>query len=459
MSGGSASVARTCSHELPKRAAPSRTSAAAVLAEAVSSHVMKGQVMASLQELRAQGAAIVAVMQTMADKPADKWNAAVDGPEWDKLDAQLVEIQANIKRNERVIQAAADNLQRDLVVDAALRVGQDQKSEASTMFAKWVRDPNTLSAEDWTKIRATMSTTTGSQGGYTVQTEVQKTVLDALKAYGGMRAVATVFQTSQGNPMQYPTSDGTSETGEIIGQNTTATAADPSFGFVALNVYKFSSKIIAVPFELLQDSEVDVEAFVIKRATTRLGRITNTKFTVGAGDGSNEPNGIVTAATAGVTAGNGTSQVTAIVYDSLIDMQHSVDPAYRETGECKWMMHDSSVKVIRKIKDTQSRPIFVPGWDFAIPTGGKAGKIPDSLLGDPIQVNQDMAVMAASAKSIAYGKLSEYNIRDVMDVTMFRFTDSAYTKLGQVGFLAWLRSGGNLIDVGGAVKLFVNAAS
>ncbi|MDI3559578.1 phage major capsid protein [Bradyrhizobium sp. Arg816] len=416
--------------------------------------------MASLQELRAQGAAIVAVMQTMADKPADKWNAAVDGPEWDKLDAQLVDIQANIKRNERVIQAAADNLQRDLVVDAALRVGQDQKSEASTLFAKWVRGGDAvMSAEDWTKIRATMSTTTNSQGGFTVQTEVQKTVLDALKAFGGMRSVATVIQTGQGNPINYPTSDGTSETGEIIPQNTTATAADPSFGMVALNVYKFSSKIIAVPFELLQDSEVDVEAFVIKRASTRLGRITNTKFTVGLGDGSSEPNGIITAATTGVTAGNGTSQVTAIIYDSLIDMQHSVDPAYRETGECKWMMHDSSVKVIRKIKDSQLRPIFVPGWDFAVPTGGKAGKIPDSLLGDPIQVNQDMAVMAASAKSIAYGKLNEYTIRDVMDVTMFRFTDSAYTKLGQVGFLAWLRSGGNLIDVGGAVKLFVNAAS
>jgi HK97 family phage major capsid protein len=420
---------------------------------------MKGQKMASLQELRAQGATIVAAMQAMADKPADKWKKDVDGPEWDKLDQQLVDIQANIKRQERLIQAAADNLQRDLVVDAGLRVGHDKKSEASTLFARWVRNPDQLSAEDWSKIRATMSTTTNSQGGYTVQTEVQKTILDALKAFGGMRAVATVIQTGQGNPINYPTSDGTSETGEIIGQNTTATASDPSFGMVPLNVYKFSSKIIAVPFELLQDSEVDVEGFVIKRATTRLGRITNTKFTVGAGDGSSEPNGIITAAATGVTAANGTSQVTAVLYDSLIDVQHSVDPAYRETGECKWMMHDSSVKVIRKIKDGQSRPIFVPGWDFAIPTGGKAGKIPDTLLGDAIQVNQDMAVMAASAKSIAYGKLNEYTIRDVMDVTMFRFTDSAYTKLGQVGFLGWLRSGGNLIDVGGAVKLFVNGAS
>jgi HK97 family phage major capsid protein len=42
---------------------------------------------------------------------------------------------------------------------------------------------------------------------------------------------------------------------------------------------------------------------------------------------------------------------------------------------------------------------------------------------------------------------------------MFRFADSPYTSKGQVGFLAWMRSGGNFIDVGGAVKLFVNAAT
>jgi len=67
-------------------------------------------------------------------------------------------------------------------------------------------------------------------------------------------------------------------------------------------------------------------------------------------------------------------------------------------------------------------------------------------------------VMAANAKSIIFGDLSYYYIRDAMQMSMFRFTDSAYTKLGQVGFLAWLRTGGNLLDTG-ALKLFVNAAS
>jgi HK97 family phage major capsid protein len=230
-----------------------------------------------------------------------------------------------------------------------------------------------------------MSTSTNSQGGYTVQTEVAREVLDALKAFGGMRSVSDVIQTTGVGDMNYPTSDGTAETGEIIGQNTTATGADVSFGVKTLTVYKFSSKIVAVPFELLQDSNVDIEAFVRNRLVTRLGRITNTYFTTGTG-GSSQPNGVVTAATVGVTAANSTSQVTAITYGSLVDLVHSVDPAYRALGNTKFMMNDASVKVLRKIVDGQSRPIFVPGYEQNVPGGA-----PDTLLGVPIVVNQDVA--------------------------------------------------------------------
>jgi HK97 family phage major capsid protein len=188
---------------------------------------------------------------------------------------------------------------------------------------------------------------------------------------------------------------------------------------------------------------------------TRLGRITNTHFTTGSGSG--QPNGVVTAAGSGKVGTTG--QTSTVIYDDLIDLQHSVDPAYRELGNCGWMMNDSSVKVIRKIKDGQSRPLFIPGYEEAIPASGKAGGIPDSLLGDPIQINQDVATMAANAKSILYGDFSFYKIRDVLDMQMFRFTDSAYAKNGQVGFLAFLRSGGNLTDVGGAVRYYANSAT
>ena len=293
-----------------------------------------------------------------------------------------------------------------------------------------------------------MSTTTNSEGGFTVATEVATSVLEALKTYGGMRAVADVIQTAQGNPINFPTSDGTSEVGELIGENTTATSADVTFGVKTLTTYKYSSKIVTVPYELLQDSSVDVEALVRNRLTTRLGRITNTHFTTGTG--SSQPNGIVTASAVGKTGATG--QTTSVLYADLIDLQHSVDPAYRENA--KFMMNDATLRSLRKIVDGQSRPIFVPGYEV-----GNPGGVPDTLLGSPLVVNQDVAVMAASAKSILFGDFSNYKIRDVMDVSLFRFTDSAYTKLGQVGFLAWMRSGGQFVDVGGSVKHYANSAT
>ncbi len=289
----------------------------------------------------------------------------------------------------------------------------------------------------------------GSEGGYTVQKDVARIIVDALKATGGMRDVATVLTTDMGNPIDYPTSDGTSEEGELLGENADAADADASFGVVPLVTYKYSSKGVAVPIELLQDSAVDIEAFVRNRLVTRIARITNKHFTVG--DGSNKPKGIVTAAGAGKVGASG--QTATVTYDDLVDLQHWVNRAYRERGAA-FMMADSSVKVIRKLKDSEGRPIFVPGYESDVPGG-----VPDTLLGNRLVINDDVAAMAANAKSIVYGDFSPYIIRDVMAFTLFRMTDSAYAKKGQVGFLMLSRHAGNFTDVGGAVKYYQNSAS
>jgi HK97 family phage major capsid protein len=147
-----------------------------------------------------------------------------------------------------------------------------------------------------------------------------------------------------------------------------------------------------------------------------------------------------------------TGQTLTVIADDLIDLIHSVDPAYRENGVCSFMMNDASLKVIRKLKDTTGRPIFMPGYD------GLSGPMADSVLGHSVTINQDVAVMAANAKSILFGDFSNYYVRDVMGATLFRFDDSAYIKLGQIGFLMWMRSGGNLLDAN-AIKYYQNSAS
>ena len=407
--------------------------------------------MQSIQDLRERRASLATNLhKLLEDNPGQAWNKDHQAT-YDQSMAEIETIDAEVKRINAVLEAIKDAAETSQIRNVVERKAHDQKRpEHLNAFWKLMKNGEKLmTPEEWGVLRNTMSVGTAAQGGYTVPTEVATSVADALKAYGGMRAVAEVFRTAAGNDINFPTSDGTSETGELIGENTTATGADPSFGVVTIKTYKFSSKIVAVPFELLQDTSIDMEGFINKRLVTRLGRVTNTYFTTGTGTG--QPNGVVTAAASGKVGTTG--QTTTVIFDDLVDLVHSVDPAYRALGNCRFMLNDASLKVIRKLKDSQGRPIFLPGYD------GLAGAMPDTILGYPVTVNQDVATMAANAKSILFGDFTFYKIRDAMDIQMFRFDDSAYIKLGQIGFLAWMRSGGNFVDVGGAVKYYANSAT
>lgn len=425
--------------------------------------------MSKLAQLRERRNAKALEANTLNNKyPADQ---RMPQAEIEKLDAILAEIEAidgEIAREDRLAQLAGEEVlndpqaQHDFALNAATRTpGAHRVSEETAALRSFLtaglggltqEQRNRMVARVNPDIRNAMSTTTTTEGGYTTALEYQRSLEAAMKQFGGVRAAATVIQTSTGMQMQFPTADATAETGELVGQNTAVALGETTFGLTTLDVYKFSSKKIALPFELLQDSMIDIESYIQTLLAVRLGRITSTYYATGTGTA--QPRGLVTGAALGKTGTTG--QTASVIYEDLVDLEHSVDPAYRRNAGVGYMMHDSSLKVIRKIKDSQGRPIFVPGYEAnAVIQGGA----PDTLMGRPIYICQEMATMAANAKSILFGDFSKYIIRDVMDLTLFRMTDSAFTLLGQVGFVAFMRSGGNLVDAGGAVKYYANSAT
>lgn len=426
----------------------------------------------SIKKLREQRNTLAKEVRNLLDNnPGAKWNDDHQKTYDAKVD-EINRLDAEIDRHLKAADLDADKRFDDAVAEVSKTKGVVDPKAPSAIFTNYLRGGfdnliTVLGRDEALKFRDTMSTTTGSEGGFTVPSLISNTLYDAMKAYGAMRALAEIIRTSDGKPLSFPTSDGTSEVGEVIGQNTTATGADPSFGTVSLNVFKYSSKIVAVPFELLQDSVINVEAFVIKRLAQRIGRIGNQHFTTGGG--TTVPDGVVARASAGKVGTTG--QTLTIIYDDLIDLVHAVDPAYRNANSA-FMTNDSLLRVLRKIKDTAGRPIWTPTYDGGITvglskpgtseTGGYTAQdrpvMFDTLLGYPVWVNNDVAVPAANAKTMTFGDHSYYKIRDAMEVTMFRFTDSAYTKLGQVGFLAWARMGGNLVDTA-AVKYYQHSAT
>ncbi|MDR3386822.1 MAG: phage major capsid protein [Rudaea sp.] len=394
--------------------------------------------------------------------PADQRMPAADAERMDSILAEIEAIDSEIARESRRAQLAAEDpaAQHAAAMNAATRTLGAHGDETRALRAFMAGGISNMADEDRVRmlarqtpdIRNAMSTTTTTEGGFTVATEYQRSLEIAMKAYGGMRAVAHAIRTATGASMNFPTTDPTAEVGEIVGQNAPVTGLDTAFGNISMDVYKYSSKKIALPFELVQDSFIDIEAYIQSLLAMRLGRIQNTHFTTGSGTG--QPRGLITAANTGKVGATG--QTLTVIYDDLVDLEHSIDPAYRNQPGVGYMMHDSSVKAIRKIKDSQNRPIFVPGYEADAMINGGA---PDRLMGRPIYINQDMPVMAANAESIAFGQFSKYVIRDVMDLTLFRMTDSAFTLNGQIGFVGFLRTGGNLIDAGGAVKTYANSAT
>lgn len=385
----------------------------------------------------------------IAEKGSSTWSAE----EQAKFDGFANEIEAGKKQIaniEKMRELDADKFFENVTTAPGKKVELDNESmSALVATALYMRNGTNVSPEQAVQIRNAMSTTTSAEGGYTLSTEVQSMVIAQLKAFGGMRQLAQIISTVGGNPMPYPTSDGTAETGEIVAENAAASGQDVTFGTVAISPYKYSSKKIALPVELIQDSAIDVVAFVIDRLATRIGRITNTHYTVGTGTG--QPFGVMARAGLGKTGTTG--QTLTVTYDDLVDLIHSVNVAYRKPTS-KFMLNDLSLAVLRKIKDTTGRPIWTPGDNESFDQG-----VAGTLCGYGYQVNNDVAVMAANAKSIAFGDFSKYIIRDIANsTTMRRFDDSAFALLGQVGFCGWTRTGGNLVDAS-AVKYYANSAT
>jgi HK97 family phage major capsid protein len=396
--------------------------------------------MSNIQPMREKIATLAnSANHLLAEKGDQTWTNE-EQAKFDGYTSEIELIKNQIKAAEKM---------RELEADQFFNAAPAKKDEGTTIdalvaVALYMRHGNNVSAEQAVAIRNAMSTTTAAEGGYTVPAEIAAMVIEKLKAYGGMREVAEIISTDSGNALNFPTSDGTAEVGEIVGENAAATLGEMTFGTLPLNVFKYSSKKIALPVELIQDSAIDVIAFVVDRLATRIARIQNTHYTVGGG--TTVPDGIIPKAGIGKTGATG--QTLTVIYDDLVDLKHSINRAYRASA--KFMLNDLSVAIVSKLKDTTGRPIWVPSVDASAP---------DTLLGHAVVSNDDVAVMAASARSIAFGDLSKYVIRDVANSTSLRrFDDSAFALNGQVGFCGWTRSGGNLMQPD-AVKVYINSAT
>ena len=250
------------------------------------------------------------------------------------------------------------------------------------------------------------------------------------------------LRTDGGNTLYIPTEDDTSTEAGLIAEAAAITVQDLTFGQKQLDAYKYATQM-KVSWELMQDSSFDVVAEVTNAFGPRFGRAMNSSCTTGTG--SSQPNGVVTASTLGKT----TASATAFTFAEITDLIHSVDPAYRMSPSCGFMLHDNVLAAIKKlaIGTSDARSLWVPSW--------REGE-PDRIEGYPYWINQGMDnTIDTASKIMLFGDFSKYVIRIVKDLTTIR-ANELYAANGLVGFFGYMRWDGECVNTA-AIKHMLTA--
>ncbi|MDI3341600.1 MAG: phage major capsid protein [Sphaerobacter sp.] len=402
--------------------------------------------MQTVLELRRQRAALVEQARAILET-AERENRDLSGEEREKWDRIMADVDALKERIDRMEALAAHEEDLRRLTSAPERpepghAGRPTQDEEREAFRAWLRygmagltpEQRAVMQRRYAELppeQRALGEATGAAGGFLVPEQFQAQIETAMQAYGGIRQTrVTVVPTTNGDPMPWPTANDVAEAGELLAEGTAVAEADPSYGQVTVGAYTFSSKLVRVSVQLLQDSAIDIEAWLAQRLGERLARGTSRYFTTGTGSG--QPQGVVTAAHVGHTA----ATTNAITYDDLVQLQASLDAAYDTNAQ--WMLSKPALVAIKQLKDNQGRPLWLPGL---------AMREPDTILGKPYVVSAEMDGLVANGKPVIYGDFSKFLIRDVRGVTLLRLQER-YAEYLQVGFLAFSRHDSRLLDAG-----------
>lgn len=401
-----------------------------------------------LHELKQKRNTIAVDMRAIHEKVGEGVMTDEQRTEWNKAKTELENLEAQIEREEQL-----RSLDQEFVDDKEQeqRRNPENDPEAAKVerrnlaFDRFVRSGfGELSTEERQALKElrAQGTSPDEKGGYTVPTQMLNKIIEQMKAYGGIASVAQILTTSTGQDITWSTSDGTEEEGELLGENTAASEQDVEFGTAILGAKKLSSKIIRVSNELLQDSGVNIEAYLGSRIAQRIGRGEAKYLVKGTGTGSPlQPKGLDASVTGTIDAS------ATFGWKDINALEHALDPAYRNGPKFRLAFNDDTLKNLKEMEDAQKRPLWLPSI---------AGVAPSTILGMQYVVDQAIDKMEAGKKFIFCGDFDRFILRRVTYMTLKRLVER-YAEYDQTAFLAFHRFDCVLEDTS-AIKALVGKA-
>ena len=401
-----------------------------------------------LKELKEKRVALHAQLKELASKVEGFDQSAYDkaNADYEALTKQIQAVELIEKREAEQIENYNNNLETRKDVDNT----QNSDSIYNRLLAFGYESLSSDEKEFVMSQRANVQNTTAATGGNLIPTGFYAKLITAMKYYMPLYDWATVISTPTGNELQIPTTNDTSVVAYQIAESTdlSTSATAVTFGQVSLGAWKWTSGLVVATKEVLLDSALPLEQILANLFAIRMGRGLGAAQTTGAG--TTTISGIVTGAANSSISG---VAATAITRDNILDLIHSIDPAYRVMPKFALMMNDSTLSAIRKLSygTGDDRPLYQPS--------AMAGA-PDMIEGVPVIINPHMASIGASAKSVICGDMSNYYIREVTGSEEMIVLRERYAELGQVGMAMLKRTDGKIINAGmNPIKYMVHAAS
>ena len=351
-----------------------------------------------------------------------------DSKTYDAMEQQIVAYGKEIQRLERQAQIEAEmNKPTSTPIqnkpNASIH-GDTKTGIASDEYrtAFW----NSIRNRNFYDVRNDLQVGTDTEGGYLVPDEFERKLVEALEEESIFRQMATVIKTSNGDrKIPIVTSKGEAV---WMDEEQQYSLSDDTFGQASLSAYKLGTAI-KISEELLNDSVFDLPSYIAKEFARRIGTKEEEAFFVG--DGKGKPTGIFNA-TGGAEDGTSTTGAS-ITFDDVMELFYSLRSPYRK--KAVWVLNDSTVKALRKLKDNTGNYI----WSPSVQAG-----VPDTILNRPYKTSSYVPEIKAGNKCMAFGDFSYYWVADRQGRS-FKRLNELFAMTGQVGFLASQRLDGKLI--------------
>ena len=389
-----------------------------------------------INELRAQRAKTWDSAKAFLDSHRNEKGilSAEDTTTYEKMEQEIVDLGHEIERQERL-----DAMEREMALPVNTPItgkpqnpnAEDKTGRASDEYKKNFWNAMRMKNPDRTIVNA-LQIGTDSEGGYLVPDEFERTLVSGLSENNIFRTLAHVIQTTSGDrKIPVVASHGSAS---WVDEEGAYKESDEAFSQITIGAYKLGTTI-KISEELINDSVFDLENYISKEFARRIGNREEDAFFNG--DGSGKPTGILAdkvggkdvGAQVGVTA----ASATAITADEIIDLYYSLNAPYRKNAV--WVLNDSTVKAIRKLKDANGNYL----WQSSL-----VADAPDTLLGRPVYTSAYMPAIETGKKVIAFGDFSYYWIADRQGRS-FKRLNELYAATGQVGYIASQRVDGKLI--------------